>query len=51
MTGTVHRPMELADRQVVFATSEASEKLAGMLDGLNHNTINFNGKVLKPRTD
>ena len=39
------------DNQVVFATSEGSQELANMLDGLNHNTIDFDGKVLKPRVD
>ena len=47
----LRRAALLGDGQVVFATSEASQKLADMLDGLNHNTIDFNGKVLKPLTD
>ena len=36
--------------QVVFATSETQQNLTRMLDGLDHNMIDFDGKVLKPLT-
>ena len=34
--------------QVVFATSETGQKLADMLEGLDHHTIDFDGKILQP---
>ena len=34
--------------QVVFATSESQQNLANMLGDLSSNTINFDGKILKP---
>lgn len=37
--------------QVVFATSETGERLASMLEGLEHHTIDFDGKVLQPLPD
>ena len=36
--------------QIVFATSETQQNLNRMLDGLDHNMIPFDGKVLKPLT-
>ena len=37
-----------AGGQVIFATSEDPDSLASMLNGLRHNTVNFEGKVLRP---
>ena len=34
--------------QIVFATSESRQNLEDMLSGLRSNTIDFNGKILKP---
>ena len=37
--------------QVVFATSETGERLASMLESLDHHTIELDGKVLQPLPD
>ena len=37
--------------QVVFATSETGQRLANMLEGLDHHTIDFDGKILQPLAD
>ena len=37
--------------QIVFATSETEQRLASMLKGLHHRTINFDGKILQPLED
>ncbi len=37
--------------QVIFATSEDPSELAGMLEGIDSNTISFEGKILSPIRD
>ena len=37
--------------QVVFATSETEQRLANMLEGLDHHMTDFEGKILQPLAD